>query len=153
MDSWTRFAESLFRLNGLLIAAGDGITRPIGQSSARWQVLGGLGYGPQTVADLARSFGHARQSVQRVVNALIEEGLVAQRPKEDDRRTFLLEMTADGRAVLARIYARQMEWSDRFASGLDSSELEILAKALRRIGDSVAEDTRTEENFETTPPG
>ena len=77
MDAWTKFAESIFRINALLIEAGETITAPLGQSSARWQVLGGLGYGSKTVAAMARDIGHARQSVQRVADALAAEGLVA----------------------------------------------------------------------------
>ena len=61
-EIWTRFAMSVFRVNGILIRAGEGITRPIGQSSARWQVLG-RAYRPQTVAALARDIGHARHAI------------------------------------------------------------------------------------------
>lgn len=140
MDAWTRFAEALFRLNGLMIAAGETITKPLGQSSARWQVLGGLGYGPRTVADIARGIGHARQSVQRVADVLVEEGLVMQTAKPGDRRTTLLELTPEGMAVLTAIFGRQVEWSDRVTRTLSPDQLESLALALRQIGDLVAED-------------
>lgn len=153
MDSWTRFAESLFRLNGLLLETGEDITRPVGQSSARWQVLGGLGYGPRTVADLARLFGHARQSVQRVANALVKDGLVTQHPKEGDRRTFVLELTPRGREVLGQIYIRQVAWSDRVVTLIDSEELVALAEALTRIADAVARDARSDTSFEAAPRG
>lgn len=143
MDAWTRFAEALFRVNGLMIAAGEGITRPIGQSSARWQVLGGLGYGPRTVADLARGIGHARQSVQRVADLLTAEGLVVHRDKPGDRRTTLLELTPAGQAVLGAIYQRQLDWSGRVTSGLAEAQLEALATALQQIGDRIAADETT----------
>ena len=52
-DAWTRFAMSVFKVNGLIIRAGEGITNPIGQSSARWQVLG-RAYEPTTVAKMAQ---------------------------------------------------------------------------------------------------
>ena len=140
MDAWTKFAEALFRLNGMMIAAGEDITAPLGQSSARWQVLGGLGYGPRTVADIARGIGHARQSVQRVADVLLEEGLVVQTAKPGDRRTMLLELTPDGITVLSAIFERQVEWSDRVTRTLSPDQLESLALALRQIGDLVAED-------------
>jgi DNA-binding MarR family transcriptional regulator len=142
MDSFTRFAESLFRLNGLMIAAGETITRPIGQSSARWQVLGGLGYGPRTVADIARSIGHARQSVQRVADLLIGEGLVVQRDKPNDRRTVLLELTHEGKAVLGAIYKGQLAWSNRITKGLTDKQLDALAAALGKIGDVIDTDIK-----------
>ena len=143
MDSWTRFAEAVFRLNGLMIAAGETITGPIGQSSARWQVLGGLGYGPKTVAEVARSIGHARQSVQRVADALIADGLVARRDKPDDRRTMLLELTPRGKKTLGAIYERQVEWSDRITGQLANKKFDALAAALGQIGDVIETDIKS----------
>ena len=67
-DPLSRFALSIFWINGLLLRNGDRLTRSIGQSSARWQVLGRVGDQPQTVAQIARDMGHARQSVQRVAD-------------------------------------------------------------------------------------
>jgi DNA-binding MarR family transcriptional regulator len=152
MDAWTRFAENIFRLNGLLMQAGENITRPIGQSSARWQVLGGLGYGPKTVADIARHMGYARQSVQRVADILVTEGLVAQTEKPGDRRTFLLELTPAGQKVLGAIYERQVEWSNRITRTLSPEQLEALASALREIGNIVEADAKTNSDGGPTPP-
>src|SRR5271170_2441208 len=55
-DAWTRFAMSVFKVNGIIIRAGEGITNPLGQSSARWQVLG-RAYEPTTVAKMAQDIG------------------------------------------------------------------------------------------------
>jgi DNA-binding MarR family transcriptional regulator len=141
MDAWTKFAESLFRVNGLILEAGESISRPIGQSSARWQVLGGLGYGPKTVADMAREIGHARQSVQRVADVLASEGLVAYRDKPGDRRTALLELTPAGMKVLTAIYHRQVEWSRRVVSKLSPEQLLAIAEQLQEIGNIVEAET------------
>ena len=138
MDAWTKFAESIFRINGLLIEAGESITGPIGQSSARWQVLGGLGYGPKTVSEIARDVGHARQSVQRVADVLAAEGLVAFSDKPGDRRTQLMSLSPAGRRVLGQIYAGQVEWSTRVVGQLKDDQLLGLAQAIQAIGDIVA---------------
>jgi hypothetical protein len=61
----TDLVLEVFRLNGRLLAAGDRMTRPSGQTSARWQVLGAINPEPRTVAQIARVMGLARQSVQR----------------------------------------------------------------------------------------
>src|SRR5260221_6671181 len=107
-DVWSKFALSIYKLNGLLMLAGEGITQPIGQSSARWQVLGRVGYEPQTVAKMARDMGHARQSVQRVADVLEKEGLVVYKDHLTDRRTKLVELTPQGMAVLTALYRSQM---------------------------------------------
>jgi DNA-binding MarR family transcriptional regulator len=136
-DAWSRFAMSIFYINGLLMRAGDSITQPIGQSSARWQVIVRIGYGSQTVANMARDIGHARQSVQRVADVLEKEGLVVYKDHPTDRRTRLLELTPEGKAALMAIYLRQLEWSQRIMANLNPNQLVEIADTLEGIGQIV----------------
>ena len=133
---------SIFKINGLLIEAGEGITQPVGQSSARWQVLG-RAYEPKTVAMMARDIGHARQSVQRIADVLAEEGLVAYKPNSEDRRARLVELTPDGAAVLNAIYLRQVEWSLRVMSELDPARLLEIADGLDEVSRIVVHRSKT----------
>jgi DNA-binding MarR family transcriptional regulator len=135
-DAWTRFVVAVFRLNGLIMQVGEGISRPLGQSSARWQVLG-RAFEPQTVAAMAKDMGHARQSVQRVADALVSDGLVAYQAHPSDRRTKLLALTPQGMDVLTAIYRRQVAWSERVVTKLSAAKLGQLAEALARIGDAL----------------
>jgi DNA-binding MarR family transcriptional regulator len=139
-EIWTKFATSVFRINGALIRAGEGISRPIGQSSARWQVLG-RAHEPQTVAAMARDLGHARQSVQRVADVLEREGLVAYKDNPHDRRARLVELTPAGREVLTAIYRRQVEWSLNVMAALPAKDLAAIAGALNEIVGVLEADT------------
>ena len=132
-DAWSKFALTIFEINGLLMRAGDGITQSIGQSSARWQVLGRV-FEPQTVAKMARDMGHARQGVQRVADVLVKEGLVVYKDHPTDRRTKLLELTPQGMEVLTAIYVRQVEWSQRIMTKLNPEQVAMVADALDDIG-------------------
>ncbi len=143
-DLWSTFALSIFNLNGLIMRAGEGIAQPIGQSSARWQVLG-RAFAPQTVAKMARDMGHARQSVQRIADVLVQEGLVAYRNHPTDRRTQLLELTPQGREVLTTIYERQLEWSRRIMTKLNADQLAVVAYALKDIGDILEKEINESE--------
>ena len=131
-DAWTRFAMSVFKVNGLIIRAGEGITNPMGQSSARWQVLG-RAYEPTTVAKMAQDIGHARQSVQRIADILAAEGLIAYEDNPTDRRARPVELTPDGAEVLAKIYRRQVEWSLRTMEQLSPTQLAQIADGLEGI--------------------
>lgn len=113
---------------------GDQVTRSIGQSSARWQVLGRVGYAPQTVAQMARDMGHARQSVQRVADVLVTEGLALYQDNPHDRRTRLLELTPQGAEVLMAIYSLSEAWSQHLMTKLDPAQLIAVAAALEDIG-------------------
>ena len=132
-DAWSKFALNIFEINGLIMRAGDGITRAIGQSSARWQVLGRV-FEPQTVAKMARDMGHARQGVQRVADVLVKEGLIVYKDHPTDRRTKLLELTPQGMEVLTAIYVRQVEWSQRIMTKLNPEQVAMVADALEDIG-------------------
>ena len=132
-DAWSKFALTIFEINGLLMRAGDGITQSIGQSSARWQVLGRV-FEPQTVAKMARDMGHARQGVQRVADVLVKEGLIVYTDHPTDRRTKLLELTPQGMEVLTAIYVRQVEWSQRIMTKLNPEQVAMVADALEDIG-------------------
>lgn len=135
-DEWTTFALAIFRVNGLIMRAGEGISRPVGQSSARWQVLG-RAFEPQTVAAMARDMGQARQSVQRVADALVADGLVAYQAHPTDRRTKLLELTPRGLEVLSAIYGRQVAWFDGVVAKLSAANLPEVSAALDAIGDAL----------------
>jgi DNA-binding MarR family transcriptional regulator len=132
-DPLGRFSISVFAMNGALLRSGERVTRPLGQSSARWQVLGRAGYRPRTVAQMAHDMGHARQSVQRIADALADEGLVAYRDNPADRRARLVGLTPAGETVLAAISARNREWSRALLARIDPAQLTQVAEALEGI--------------------
>ena len=56
------------------------------------------------VSDLLALLAITKQSLGRVLNELIERGLLETRPGERDRRQRLLRLTADGVALEASLY-------------------------------------------------
>lgn len=135
-DPWTLFVLSVFRLNGQIVEAGEWISGSVGQTSSRWQVLGSV-YIPQTAAEIARALGISRQGVQRVANVLIQEGLIESRPHPTDQRTFLLELTERGRAVMAAIYSQQLNWSSSVEKAMDVDRLKRATELLTELGNDL----------------
>jgi DNA-binding MarR family transcriptional regulator len=113
-------ALEIFRLNGALIRFGDALVKPLGLTSARWQVLGSIahGRGGFSVARLADNMGLARQSVQRIVDELAEAGLVAFAPNPAHKRAKLVAMTARGEAVFQQATALWRPIADAWFAGL-----------------------------------
>jgi DNA-binding MarR family transcriptional regulator len=154
-DPLSTFALSVFAINGLLMRSGEYVTRPLGQSSARWQVLGRAGYHPQTVAQMARDMGHARQSVQRIADELAKDGLVVYHDNPADKRARFVALTPQGEAILSAIYARDQEWSRGLIAKLDPAQLLEVASALEGIAqifaaymDEMDEQPAVEEQHE-----
>jgi DNA-binding MarR family transcriptional regulator len=132
-DPLSRFSLSIFVINGLLMRSGESVTRPLGLSSAKWQVLGRAGHQPQTVAQMAREMGNSRQNVQYTADTLVKQGLVAYRDNPNDRRAQLLEATPEGLNILERIYARNYRQSQQLIADLDPKQLVEISDALNTI--------------------
>src|SRR5271165_6011733 len=113
-DALTELVLEVFRLNGELLAAGDALVGDIGLTSARWQVLGAIALTPVPlpVAHLARNMGLARQSVQRVVGEMRNDGLVQYAPNRHHRRAKLVLLTDKGEIAFQAAMARQEPWAD-----------------------------------------
>lgn len=136
-ETLTGLILDLFRLTGGLLTAGDRLVAPLGLTSARWQVLGAIvaAERPQPVAWLARDLGASRQNVQRIVNDLRGEGLVAFAANPHHRRAQLVLLTEKGGRAFDAAMDLQAPWVDGLAAGLAVKDLERLHRvilALRR---------------------
>jgi DNA-binding MarR family transcriptional regulator len=120
----------LFRLNGLLLNAGDRLVAHLGLTSARWQVMGAISAAerPQPVAWLARDLGAHRQNVQRIVNDLQRDGLVAFDANPHHRRAHLVVLTKKGHEAFDEAMKLQAPWMNRLTEGLTVEDVETLRK-------------------------
>jgi DNA-binding MarR family transcriptional regulator len=143
-DTLTDFILDLFRANSLLLTAGDRLVAQLGLTSARWQILGAIvsAERPQPVAWLARNLGANRQNVQRIVNDLVRDGLVAFETNPHHRRAQLVVLTEKGQQVFDAAGRVQVPWVNGLADGLTVKEI----KAARRVVTALRD--RLEENDE-----
>ena len=132
-DAFSVLAILVLRVGGYLAAAGDELARPAGQTSARWQVLASIEAEPTTVAQIARTLGLARQSVQRIADALTEDGLTAYEDNPAHRRAKLLRLMPDGRTALHAIQAAQRPWADALGARIGEGELRRASQVLEQV--------------------
>jgi DNA-binding MarR family transcriptional regulator len=127
-DALTRLMLDLFRLNSLVVIAGDRLVAPLGLTSARWQVLGAIvaAERPQPVAWLARDLGANRQNVQRIVNDLQREGLVTFAPNPHHKRAQLIVLTDKGQRAFKSAMELQGPWVNKLADGVATDDLETV---------------------------
>jgi DNA-binding MarR family transcriptional regulator len=134
-DALSELVVLVFRLDGALTAAGDQLAEPAGQTTARWRVLASVEEGPATVSQVARAWGLARQSVQRVADALVREDWAAYEENPGHRRAQLLRLTPRGRRALRRIQEAQRPWADALGAEIGEPDLRrassVLAQVLR----------------------
>jgi DNA-binding MarR family transcriptional regulator len=123
----------IFRLNGLLLMAGDALAEPAGQTSARWRVLAAVEAKPMSVAQIARAWGLARQSVQRVADVLVQEGFAVYAENPKHRRAQLLVLTAEGRSALRTIQDAQRDWANALGAEIGEADLRQASAILDRV--------------------
>jgi DNA-binding MarR family transcriptional regulator len=80
----------------------------------------------------------ARQSVQRVADALAEGGIVEYVDNPRHVRAKLVSMTPDGRAALRAIQARQRGWADTIGAEVGEPQLTRLTTLLDKVLAAVA---------------
>lgn len=145
-DAVTELVLRVFHLNGLFLDAAEGMARPAGLTAARWQVLGAVLREPRTVPGIARVMGLTRQSVQRLADALVEDGMAEYAPNPAHRRSRLVRPTAAGWEAIEKIRPLQYAWTHRATEGMDAAEIlaavETMDRVIERTEGGVSDDTR-----------
>jgi DNA-binding MarR family transcriptional regulator len=132
-SAFTDMILEVFRLNGVLMAAGDRLTQPVGLSSARWQVLGVVEHGPISVAHVARVMRLTRQSVQQTADGLEKHGFIVYIDNPHHRRSRLLQLTPKAKEALAYVAQQQAEWASQVGAKLNLADLHTAVGSLRQV--------------------
>ena len=85
------------------------------------------------MAWLARDLGANRQNVQRIVNDLAKEGLVAFEPNPHHRRAPLVVLTDKGEQTYEAAMRLQAPWINRLAEGLRVEDIETTHSVMTRL--------------------
>jgi MarR family transcriptional regulator, 2-MHQ and catechol-resistance regulon repressor len=77
-------------------------------------------------------------SISIAVDRLYERGLVSRTESETDRRVRVVDLTAEGRALIKQIFNAQAKDMEKLAEVLTSAERLQLVKALKKLGKQAA---------------
>ena len=124
-----------FKLNGILVSEGDQLVKEFGLTSARWKILGALSYGTtaMTVPMIAQAMGQSRQSVQRISNEMIKDGLLKTQNNPDHQRAKFLVLTEQGVNMYGQAMQKQIPWVNLIADHFEQSDLELAASVLQKL--------------------
>lgn len=129
-----RTADMLFDRIGRLV-------RPLGVSATGGLVLGLLrDLGPLSPSEIGARLIVTRATVTGVVDSLERRRLVRRSPNPADRRSLLIEVTADGRAVAQAvrtlIHRHERDW----LGVLSDAELATYIDMMHRVQDRLEEE-------------
>ncbi|MCV0425276.1 MAG: MarR family transcriptional regulator [Roseibium sp.] len=148
-EKWTEAGEAvtalildIFRLNSRLLLTGDRLVADLGLTSARWQVLGSIAYAeqPQTVAWHARSMGHHRQGIQRIVNELKAEEIIEFKANPQHKRAHLVLLTPKGQDLFDAAIERQIPWVNALSSDVKPADLEATRRVVHQLKTRLEQD-------------
>jgi DNA-binding MarR family transcriptional regulator len=88
---------------------------------------------PAAVAQIAHELRLTRQSVQRVADLLVRDGLAVYEDNPRHRRAKLLRLTPQGRSALRTIQAAQRQWADALGAELGEADLRQASIVLGRV--------------------
>lgn len=139
-DVFTELIVEIFRLNALILAAGDRIAQPVGLTSARWQVLGIVEHGPIPVAHVARYMGLSRQTIQQTANGLERDGFIVYRENQHHRRAKLMQISEKGEQALAYVRTHQTVWAQQIGGEQSLESLQQARDVLRGLRCNLEDD-------------
>jgi DNA-binding MarR family transcriptional regulator len=84
-------------------------------------------------AELARATDSDPTLTSRTLATLIERGLVRRERIAEDRREYMLELTASGKRLRERAEKLRSELLDRLVGALDAKDLEDFDRVCRKI--------------------
>jgi DNA-binding MarR family transcriptional regulator len=116
-------------------------------TSARWQILGAIvtAERPQPVAWLARNLRASRQNVQRIINDLHREGLVAFEANPHHRRAQLVVLTGKGRQTYDAAMRLQGPWINSLSGGLLVKDIETAHRLITALRQKLEGNDESEE--------
>jgi len=135
-----------FRSVGFTISAtGYAIARrfaatlaPLGLEPRDFALLRTLAASPGLAQQaIAERMGVAPSRMVAFIDSLQRKGLVERRPNPDDRRAHALYLTAAGKRVLKRAFARAVAHERELVRDLSVAEREQLLALLARVGERV----------------
>ena len=125
-----------------LIRARETVMAPIRQMLAdsglteqQWRILRVLSeHGPQDATKLAERASLLLPSQTRILQTMVEKGLVVRAADPDDRRRQTLSITADGQQVIEQNLPRATEIAAGYRAALGPEKFELLLDLLEELG-------------------
>lgn len=111
-DAWMELSLTIVQLKSLLFIDSEGSTN---------------------FRNLAKALRVTPPDVTRIVDRLVEQGLVSRRENPKDRRMQLLQMTKKGTLLLARLRQNRTTHLHHILSHLSAEELVTVAQGLRAL--------------------
>jgi DNA-binding MarR family transcriptional regulator len=112
----------------------DHRARDLGLTGPQWVMLMRIANGPgHTAAELCRAIGYDSGSMTRMLDRLVEQGLIRRDRSEEDRRIVRLSLTEAGNALRPRLSPIAIEVLNDHLRGFTTDDVACLTGYLQRL--------------------
>lgn len=109
-----------------------------GVTAAQWSVLITLYRGQaRTPQEIAQFIGIDGSAVTRLLDRLEKRGLTRRQPNPEDRRSLVIELTAEGKKLTPKLARISRELNEAFLKRLTQAETKAFEKALRKLTEGI----------------
>jgi DNA-binding MarR family transcriptional regulator len=136
-EAFDELLHKFVLLNKVLSTAGEALAAAGRQTHARRMVLQEVRDKAVTVAQIANRLRLKRQSVQRVADLLVRDGLAVYEDNPHHRRAKLLQLTPEGYIALSKIETAHRTWADTLGAEIGESKLRRASATLDTVLDAV----------------
>ena len=96
---------------------------------------------PATIADLHAGLAHKRSTLTSILDRLAGRGLITREVGVDDRRTFVVDMTAKGRKVAVQVHEHLAALEDAVARRVTKEDVQAFLKVIDVVETVAREST------------
>ena len=109
------------------------VVKARGLSVLEWRVLGQLSSGPATVSTLAERALSQQPTLTKVLDRMVDDGLLTRFEDASDRRRVFAGLTPKGRALATELVPLAKEHEARVLAGYAPREAAALKRALKTL--------------------
>ena len=108
--------------------------QPLDITAAQFVVFNSIAQGKgRTIGEFCRLLGYDSGAMTRLLDRIEKKGLIRRVPNPEDRRSFLLELTPESRAVFPQAKKRVRAVFKRLLAGIDEKQAAVLRQSLEQL--------------------
>jgi DNA-binding MarR family transcriptional regulator len=89
--------------------------------------------GDATIAELHRALAHRRSTLTSILDRLAERQCITRESDPRDRRSFVVRLSAKGKAVATRVHRELARIEDRALEGVTGQQFQSVVKVLETL--------------------
>ncbi len=108
--------------------------QPLDITAAQFVVFNSIAMGKgRTIGEFCRLLGYDSGAMTRLLDRIEKKGLIRRVPNPEDRRSFLLELTPESRAVFPQAKKRVQAVFKRLLAGFDEKQAAAFRQSLEQV--------------------